>query len=387
MRALEQCYSVEDLRLLAKRRLPKGIFEYIDLGTEDHVALKKNREAFESLRLRTRFLVDLTETDWSTTVFDRRSALPFGIGPTGIGGLCWPNGDYWAAKAAASAGIPFTLASPAITPMEQVAKAGGRLWYQVYLWEEQDLSYEVIAKARDLGFEALVVTVDSALGRLREHNERNGFAFPFRPNRRAMADMIRHPKWLTSVLFRSIVQNGLPVNANYPPKYQRVITRRGTPKPQRFVGMQWRDIERIRQFWPGTLIVKSVLSGSDAEQAVNHGADGIVVSNHGGRTMDSAVSSIDALPEVVAAVGGATTVLFDSGIRRGSDIIKALALGADMVLLGRASLYGLASGGEDGIAKAINILADEFEKTMGYIGCRTISELSPEIFAPGRLAS
>ena len=382
MAALDHCYNIHDLRTAAKKKLPKGVFDVLDRGTEEEVALADNRAAFNRIKLKTCFMVDLTERDMGTTLFGKRMALPFGIGPTGIAGLCWHQGELALAKAAAKIGIPFTLATSSFTPIETIAReAGGRLWYQLYMWDEVDLSYQMIAKARDLDFEALVVTIDSALGRVREHNERNGFAFPFKPNARAITDMALHPSWLVSVLLKSMLQTGMPKNANYPPKYQRMIAWGDAPKPKRHAAMTWKDVEKLRQFWPGKLIIKSILGAKDARLAVEHGADAVVVSNHGGRAMDSAVPSIEALPEVVAEVGGKTTILLDSGIRRGSDIVKALALGANACLIGRATLYGIATGGQAGAEKAINILGGEYEKTMGFLGCRHVGELSREIFA------
>jgi (S)-mandelate dehydrogenase len=380
MFSLDRCYSVADLREAAKKRLPKGLFEFIDRGTEEEVGLAANREAFHRLKLRMRFLVDLTKRDMGTELFGQRMGLPLGIAPTGIAGLCWYQGELGLAKAAAEAKVPFTLASTSLTPMDTIVKeAGGRLWFQQYMWKESHLNYEMIARARDLGFEALVVTIDTALGRLREHNERNGFVFPFRLTPRFALDMLRHPGWLTGTMFRYFARNGFPRHENYPAKYQRIMA--PAPVPERNPGMTWDEIDRLRKLWPRKLIIKSILSAEDAKSAVDHGADAVVVSNHGGRAMDSAIATIDILPEVVAEVGNRTTVLLDSGVRRGSDIVKALALGAKAVLIGRATLYGTAVAGQDGAAKAIQMLGTEFEKTMGYVGCRNVGELSREIFA------
>lgn len=381
MGRLDRCYNIADLREAARKRLPRGIFEYIDRGTEDGVALRENRAAFERLRLTPRFMVDLSERDMTTTVFGQPIAHPFGIGPTAVAGLLSHRGELALARAAAASGIPFTLATGSLTSMEDIATAGGRLWFQLYMWEEEDLSFALVERARNLGFEALIVTIDSALGRLREHNERNGFTFPFQPNPRALIDMTLHPGWLTRVLFRTILDSGMPRNANYPEHYQPMVGFRKHPKPRSKKAMTWNDIARLREMWPGTFMVKSVLSATDAKLAVDHGADGIVVSNHGGRAMDSAPATIEVLPEIVDAVGDRTTVILDSGIRRGSDIVKALAIGADMVLLGRATLYGIATAGQAGAEKAIDILATEFEKTMGYLGCRRIDELDRGVFS------
>lgn len=383
MSRLDQCYNIFDLREAARRRLPKGIFEAIDRGTEDELALALNRHAFERRKLRTRFLTDLTDRDLGTEVFGSRSALPFAIAPTGVAGLLWYRGELALARAAAAAGIPFTLAMGALTPMETIAReAGGRLWYQVYMWDDLEGSYEMIGRARDLGFEALVVTIDAGLGRAREYNERNGYAFPFRYNRRAMIDMALHPEWLLSVMGRYLATEGMPQHANYPERYRSVMAGGKRKKPKRFEGMTWNHVRALRDFWPGKLIVKSVLGGEEARRAVDHGADAVVVSNHGGRALDSAPATLDMLPEVVAAVGDRATVMLDSGIRRGSDIVKALAMGADMALVGRATLYGTACGGQEGATRAIAMLAGEVERTFGSVGVRRVAELGPQIFAP-----
>jgi (S)-mandelate dehydrogenase len=380
MASIDRCFNVHDFRKVAGRRLPKGLFEYLDLGTEEGVALRENRAAFDRLRLQTRFLVDLGEVDFSTELFGHRYDLPIGLAPAGIAGLLWHQGELQLARAAAARGIPYALANTSISPMELVATGGGDLWFQVYVWEQVEESYLQIERARDLGYRVLVVTIDSALGRVREHNERNGFAFPFKPNARALFDMLAHPRWLTGTLLRTVATTGPPRNANYPERYQRMIAWRGAEKPRRHVRMTWKDLERIREIWPGPIVVKSVLSPDDARQAVDHGADGIVVSNHGGRAMDSAVAPIDALPGIVRAVGDRTSVILDSGVRRGSDVIKAIGLGAKFVLLGRAPLYGLAAGGYDGVTKMLDIVSSEFETTMGYLGRRTVAEIDDSIF-------
>ncbi|MGY8993049.1 MAG: alpha-hydroxy acid oxidase [Rhodospirillales bacterium] len=382
MSRLDSCYSIADLRKEAKSRLPKGVFEFLDRGTEEEIALTENREAFQRLKLRTRFLRDLSKRDMGTQLFGKRSNLPMAIGPTGIAGLCWYQGELLLAKAAAKVGIPFAMATASLTDIDTVAReAGGRLWYQLYMWQETELSYQMIGRAKDLGFEALVVTIDHALGRLREHNDKNGFAFPFSPNLRAFTDMALHPRWLAGVMGRYAMSGKMPRQANYPKQFQRMFASKNAKIPTRHIGMTWDDISRLRDFWPGKLIVKSILGAEDAKMAVERGADAVVVSNHGGRAMDSAIPSIDVLPEVAAAVGGRVSVLFDSGIRRGSDIAKAIALGADSCLVGRATLYGVGAGGQEGAEKALNMLGNEFEKTMGYIGCRTVAELDRTIFA------
>lgn len=385
MSRLDDCYNIADLREVAKRRLPKAVFEYIDRGTEDEVSLAENRAAFNRLTLRTKFMVDLTKRDMGTEIFGKKIDLPIIIAPTGIAGLCWHEGELMLAKAAAAAGIPFTLAMSSLTPLESIAKeAGGRFWYQLYMWEEEELSYEMVGRARDLNFEALVVTIDSALGRAREYNHRNGFSVPLKINPTIMTDMMLHPRWLTSVMFRYFASSGMPNHANYPDQYKSVLARKNKGTPKRHEAMTWKDVSKMRDFWPGKLIVKSILSADQARAAVDCGADAIVVSNHGGRALDTSVPTIDVLPEIVEAVGERTTIIIDSGIRRGSDIVKALALGADAVMIGRATLYGTAAAGFDGASKALGILGEEFERSMAYVGCRTVDELDHSVFGPIR---
>jgi (S)-mandelate dehydrogenase len=385
-RRLKRCYNIADMREIARKRLPKGVFEYLDRGAEDEVALADNRDAFKRLKLRTRFLVDLTTRDMGIELFGHRSNLPYAIAPTGIAGLCWHEGELELAKAAASAGIPFTLATGSITSMERIAKvAGGRLWFQLYMWKEEELSYQLVQRARDADFEALVVTIDGALGNNREYNKRNGFTIPFTISPRSITDMMLHPDWLIGTMFRYLTTTGMPRHENYPAKYQhRITSGAGGGSPMRHHAMTWKDIRKLRDVWPRTLIVKGILRPEDAIMAVEHGADGIVVSNHGGRALDSAAPTLDVLPEIVEAVGDRTTVILDSGIRRGSDVVKALALGAKCVLAGRPTLYGISTAGQVGAEKALSILKMEFEKTMAYVGCRNVAELTADVFArPG----
>ena len=387
MSRLDRCYNIADLRLQALKHLPKGVFQYIDRGAEDEVALADNRQVFRDLKLRTRFMVDLTDRDMGIDLLGKRSNLPMAIAPTGIAGLAWYQGELALAKAAAAKGIPFTLATGSITSMETIAReAGGRLWFQLYMWKEEDLSYQLVARARDAGFEALIVTIDGALGNNREYNKRNGFSIPFSISARSVTDMATHPRWLLGVMGRYLMTTGMPRHENYPAKYaHRITSGAGGGSPMRHHAMTWKDIQKMRQFWPGKLIIKGILRKEDAVRAVEFGADAVVVSNHGGRALDAAAPTLDILPEVVDAVGGKTTIFLDSGIRRGSDMVKALALGANAVLTGRATLYGIGTAGQAGAEKALSIIKTEFEKTMAYVGCRRVSELSHDVFSPNSL--
>jgi isopentenyl diphosphate isomerase/L-lactate dehydrogenase-like FMN-dependent dehydrogenase len=386
MTALDRCYNIADLRAVAQRRLPRGVFEFVDRGSEDEVALRNNRAGFERIKLRHRALVDVSGRSLATTLFGKPVSMPMAIAPTGAAGLCWHEGELELAKAAAKAKIPFTLATGAMTSMEKIAEqagpgVGGRLWFQLYVWNRRELSYQLIERAKAAGFEALIVTIDTIVSPNREYNARNGFLLPFHPTVRFTVDIMRHPTWATSVLLKYFRTIGMPRNENYPEPYRRRISAApDTFQVMRQDSLCWDDIKTFRKMWPGILMLKGINRPDDAVKAIEHGVDGIIVSNHGGRNMDSVVASIDALPDVAEAVGERATVLLDSGVRRGSDIAKALALGAKAVLTGRVALYGTAAGGEDGASKAIGIIRSELDKTMAYTGCCSVDEISTDIF-------
>ncbi len=386
MSALSRCYNINDLRLAAKRRLPRGVFEFVDRGSEDEVALRNNRAAFERIKLRHRALMDVSGRSMATTLFGKPIGMPMAIAPTGAAGLCWYLGELELAKAAAAANIPFTMATSSMTAMETIAKeAGGRLWFQLYVWKERELSYQLIDRAQRAGFEALIVTVDTIVPPNREYNPRNGFLLPFHPTARFTWDIAMHPDWFFRVLIHYLTTIGMPRNENYPDPYRRPITTDpGAREFMRQDSLCWEDIRIFRDKWPGVLMVKGINRPDDAVKAIEYGVDGIIVSNHGGRNMDSAVATIDVLPEIAEAVGERATVILDSGVRRGSDIAKALALGAKCVLTGRATLYGTAVGGQAGAAHAINVIRNELDKTMAYTGCRSVDEVTTDIFFGSR---
>jgi (S)-mandelate dehydrogenase len=386
MAVLDRCYNIADLRAAAQHRLPRGVFEFVDRGSEDEIALRNNRAGFERIKLKHRALVDVSGRSMATTLFGKPVGMPMAIAPTGAAGLCWHEGELELAKAAARAKIPFTLATSAMTSMEKIAEqagpgVGGRLWFQLYVWNRRDLSYQLIERAKAAGFEALIVTVDTIVSPNREYNARNGFLLPFHPTVRFTVDIMRHPTWAASVLLKYFTTIGMPRNENFPEPYRRrVSSNPDTFEVMRQDSLCWDDIKTFRKMWPGILMLKGINRPDDAVKALEYGVDGIIVSNHGGRNMDSAVASIDALPDIAEAVGDRATVLLDSGVRRGSDIAKALALGAKAVLTGRVTLYGTAVGGTEGASKAIGIIRSELDKTMAYTGCRTVDEISTDIF-------
>nr|WP_294519425.1 alpha-hydroxy acid oxidase [uncultured Rhodopila sp.] len=386
MAALDTCYNVLDLREAAKRRLPRAVFEFVDRSTEDELALRNNRAAFEKIKLTHRALVDVSARTTKTTLFGKEIALPMAIAPTGAAGLCWHEGELELAKAAARAKIPFTLATGAMTAMEKIAReANFRLWFQLYVWKQRELSYQLIDRAKHNGFEALIVTTDTIVPPNREYNARNGFLLPFHPTWRFTADIMRHPTWFATVLLKYLRTIGLPRMENYPDPYRRPITTdAATREVMRQDSLNWEDIRIFRDKWPGILMLKGINRVDDALKAVGYGVDGLIVSNHGGRNMDSAAATIDLLPDIAEAVGDKATVLLDSGVRRGSDIVKAVALGAKCVLTGRATLYGTAVGGEAGASKAVDIIRTEMDKTMAYTGCNRVDEISTDIFFANR---
>lgn len=381
-----RAYNIADLREIAQRRLPKGLFEFVDRGTEDEVALRRNRTVFERIKLRPRTLVDVSGRSQGITLFGHELKMPIAIAPTGSAGLMWHEGEIALARAAAAAGIPCTVATGSMTAMERIVEqGGGRLWFQLYMWPDRSLSHQLVERARAAGYEALIVTVDGAVSPNREYNLRNGYTIPFSFTRRNVADVLMHPRWLFGVLARYLLTTGMPRYENYPTELKNRITARPMGKA-RMVNdsVSWEDLRILRKLWPHPLMVKGILNAADAILAADCGADGVIVSNHGGRNLDSAQAPIEVLPEVVDAVGKRLTVIVDSGFRRGSDVVKALALGARAVLVGRPTLYGTAAAGEAGAARAIAIFREEIDRVLALIGARSIAELNRDLLVlPG----
>ena len=375
--------NIADLREAARRRLPRGLFEYVDRGTEEEVSLRANREAYDGTHFVPRPLNDVAARAQSIELFGREMAMPLAIAPTGMAGMLWHRGEIALARAAKAHGIPFTLSTYSITSIEEVAEVGGTLWFQLYLWPTLEMSHELVERARKAGYAALVVTVDSVVNGNREHNRRNGFSVPMRLTARNVIQGALHPGWTLGVMGRYLLERGVPEFANFPAHVRSDL--RGRTGGHRVATLpkneaqSWADIRALRRLWQGPLIVKGILHPDDARRAIECGADGVVVSNHGGRALDGAVAPLRMLPRVADAVAGRARILIDGAIVRGSDIVKAIALGADAAMVGRAPLWGVAAGGEDGVSQGLEIYRSEIDRVMAYLGCRTIKEIGPQV--------
>jgi len=367
--------NIADLREIARRRVPGFAFEYVEGGAEDEATLRHNLEAFAALRFVPPTLIDTSGRSLATSLFGRPCAAPLAIAPTGLNGMLHPDGDLALARAAAGFGIPYTLSTLATTRLEDVAaKAGGRLWMQLYVMKNRAIAEDIMARAAAAGYEALVFTSDANVFGSREWDKRN-YVKPGRPRLSAALDSMRHPRWLIDVLLRKGIPQFHNIEAFLPPGAASAVGG-STIIPKMFEPtITWADIVWIRRCWPGKLLIKGVLSVEDACHAADAGCDGIILSNHGGRQLDHCVAPIEMLGEVAAAVGNRLTIVIDSGFRRGTDIAKALALGAHTVMIGRATLYGLAAGGEHGVRCALDMLAVELDRVLGQLGCRSVADL------------
>jgi L-lactate dehydrogenase (cytochrome) len=366
-RRVPELLCVEDYRRLARRRLPRVAFDFIDGGADSEVTLRRNVEAFERLSLRPRHLVDVSSRSLETTVLGERVGLPVLIAPTGMSRVAGRGGDVAGARAAAAHGAVFVLSTMSSDSIEDVrAAATGSLWFQLYLWAERAILERLLDRARAAGCRALVVTVDVPVIGNRRRDARNGFALPPRLRWRTAADLLSHPRWLAhapSAVGAAHFLDDAGVRPSGTMEHARLVNRL-LANP----GSSWRDLTWLRDRWDGPLLLKGTLTAEDARLAVDCGVDGIVVSNHGGRQLDGAPASIDALAEVAEAVGDQVELLVDGGVRHGTDVIKARALGARAVLVGRPWLYGLAAGGEAGVAGVLEILRTEIDRALALLG-------------------
>ncbi len=375
-----RAWNIEDLRGLAKERLPRAIFDFFDGAAEDETTLRENRAAFERVRIAPKMLTGVAQIDTSANILGARAELPIAIGPTGGIGFGWPFADVGVARAAAAAGIPYTLSTMATSSIERVAReAGGRLWFQAYVFKKRDITLQLIERARQLGYDALMVTVDVPVGGKRERDFRNDYVIPFRFSRKNLLDFASRPGWWFAAL-----RYGMPVLENvasFAPEATNVSEIASSVGRFWDAGFNWDGLKEMRDRWPRKMLVKGILRADDAERLAGLGIDAVVVSNHGGRQLDGAVAALDALPPIVRAVKGKTSVLVDGGVRRGVDVVKALALGAESVMLGRATLYGACAAGEAGAVRALDILRDELVRAMQLSGVRSVGEIGPDLLA------
>jgi (S)-mandelate dehydrogenase len=374
--------NIEDLRQMAKKRLPRGIFEYIDGGAEDGIALQHNREVYRSLKIKNRVLRDVSGRSTATEIFGKKIAMPYAISPTASAGLMCEGGEVALARAAARMGVPCTVATNSLTPMEEIYEAaGGNLWFQLYMWVDVKLRMAFVERIKSVGFDTLLVTVDGSVGANREHDRRNGFSMPLRYTPKLIAQVLANPGWCLRVLAPQYLKRGTFRKANYPPELSSKLTDNPVDHELTKPDTQcWDDIKRIRDIWPGNMLVKGLQSWEDVVLAADNGMDGVVLSNHGGRYLDSAPAPLQVVPEVRRAVGDRLKIIIDSGARRGADIVKAIAMGADLVMSGRPTLYGAAAAGEAGAYRALEIFQTEMDRVMAQLGLTRVDEISPHIF-------
>ena len=389
MTALNQTCSIADLRRLAQRRLPRALFDFYDGGAEDETTLRANRAAFEAVALRPRVLVDVSQVDTRIRLLGAPSALPLAIAPTGAPGFGWPGADIAIAQAAAAAGVPYTLSSSGTTSIEKLARAApGRLWFQAYVLRDQAYFEQMIGRAEAAGYEALMITVDLPVGGKRERDFRNHFSIPFRFTPRNLLDFALHPRWAARIARHGLPQmetlSGLAQAGHGPAKPPSASASAIASSVGRNydAGFDWQRLAAVRRLWPRRLIVKGVAHPDDAARLVGLGVDALVVSNHGGRQLDGGAATLQLLPAVVAAVQGRVPVWVDGGVRRGADVVKALALGAQAVLVGRATLYGAVAAGGPGAQRALAILRDEIERTMRLCGVTRVADIGADLLLP-----
>ena len=375
MGTLGRIVTIEDLRRIARRRLPRAVFDFVEGGAGDERTVARNRAAFDRLLFRPRVLVDVSKREQATVVLGERVATPILVSPTGMAGLCWPKGEAAAARAAQEAGTIYTLSTHSSCTIEEVAAgAPGPLWFQLYVWQNRDLTRSFVERARAAGYRALVLTVDVPIISRRERDLRNGFTIPPRVTVRNALDTLRRVGWVRRVLFGPRLTLANLIGAPGAPRTD-IVTLGGVANRQVDPSVAWADLAWFRSLWKGPLVLKGVLTAADARRAADHGVDGLIVSNHGGRQLDGTPASVEALPEVADAVGDRVEVLLDGGVRRGADVVRALALGARAVMVGRPYLYGLGAGGSAGVRRALDILAGEVDHALALVGVPRVSDL------------
>jgi L-lactate dehydrogenase (cytochrome) len=375
-RRLRRAITVDDLRRVARRRMPRGAFDYIDGGAEDERTLAENVRGFSRITFRPRVLRDVAEIDTSATVLGTRLPMPLALSPTGFNRIADPEGELAVARAAQRAGLPYSLSTLGTRSIEEVAAVNtGRKWFQVYVWNDRGLVKEMIARARDAGFEALILTVDTAVQGRRERDVRHGFVLPPRLGLDTLLDGVLHPGWTWDFMraepirFANVVGRGVSDGTE-------AVELADLMNNQFDSSVGWDDVDWLRSVWDGPLIVKGIQTVADAMIAADRGIDAVALSNHGGRQLDSAPSPIELVAPVTDAVGDRIEVYCDGGIRRGSDVVKAVALGATACTIGRAYLFGLGAAGERGVDHALGLLADDVRRTMALLGVTSVADLT-----------
>jgi L-lactate dehydrogenase (cytochrome) len=373
--------NIDDLRKVARRRLPRALFDYIDGGAEDEVTLRANQADFGRYVFRPRVLVDVSRRDQSTTVLGERVASPLILAPTGFTGIFWPRGEAVGARAAGRKGVIFTASTMSICSMEEIAAAAsGPLWFQLYVWRDREVVRSLLQRAKAAGYRALVVTSDTPVLGQRERDVRSGLVLPPRITVKYVLDTVRRFAWLRSMLANPRPTFGNFVNA---PGVEHDITSLAAFTSKQFSpAVSWAELDWYRSVWQGPLAIKGIVSAEDARLAVEHGVEAVIVSNHGGRQLDYAPSPIEALPEIVDAVDGRAEVILDGGVRRGSDVVKAIALGARACMIGKAFNYGVAAAGQRGVELAVDILAKEIDRCLALIGRPTLADLDRSAVRP-----
>ena len=375
---LRNILSLDDFERAARRHLPRPIFEYVAGAVEDRASLHDNRAAFDELGFLPRVLMDMSKRSTEASVFGRAHSAPFGIAPMGLCALTAYRGDLVLARAAAKANIPMVLSGTSLIRLEEVIQENPHAWFQAYLPGEPARIAALVDRVAAAGYQTLMVTVDVAVLSNRENTLRVGFSLPLRPSVRLAWDGISHPRWLFGTGLATLVRHGMP-------HFENSYVERGAPLLSRYAErdfskrdhLNWQHLEAIRRQWKGKLVVKGIMSPDDARLARDKGVDGVVVSNHGGRQLDGTVSPLRALPAIVA-VAGNMTVMMDGGIRRGTDVLKALALGAKLVFVGRPFNYAASVGGEAGVLHAAEILRGEVYRNMALLGVDTFADLGPQ---------
>jgi L-lactate dehydrogenase (cytochrome) len=378
-RAMQRYLSLDDFETTARRRLPKMLYHYVSGATETDAALTDNRRAFEQYGFVPRVLNDVSGRDQTTTLFGKRYAAPFGIPPMGSSALIAYRGDVVLARAAAAMKVPMILSASSLIRLEDVQRANPDAWYQAYLAGDASRIEPLVDRVAAAGYDTFVVTADVPVPANRENNIRNGFRVPIAITPQVAWDTMTHPHWLFGTWARTLINHGMPHFENMdamrgPPVLAKNLMRNIGKRDQ----LAWKHVELIRKRWQGRLVVKGLIAPDDARIARESGVDGVIVSNHGGRQLDGTVSAMRTLPEIASQAGG-MTVMLDGGIRRGTDVIKALALGARFVFVGRPLLYAAVAGGEAGVSRAITLLKDEVDRDMALLGIRSIGEISSDL--------